>query len=308
VQVLYGDGLADSDLGVGAPLVLALIRLQFPDIDPHNVSLLGEGCDSRAFDVDGRWVFRFPKRADVEQQLLLESRVLPVLANASPLPLPLFRFHGRPSEMFPWHFVGYPKLPGVPGIQLSAAEFPLERWAPAVGRFLSWLHRFPVEDARLLELEERPVADLIEEVRRDALDDFHVVGRAPQAGQWKAFFETGLPTSALNPLPSVVVHSDLAVEHILFDPATGEVTGIIDWTEIALGDPSVDLACFYHWGGAPAVASALAHYDGRCDGGVLARARFLAACRAVGDVAYGSRTGRSEYVEAGMRALRFCVR
>ena len=189
--------MADSDLVVGAPLVRALIRLQFPDIAPHNVSLLGEGCDSQAFDVDGRWVFRFPKRADVDQQLLLESRVLPVLAKTSPLPLPAFRFHGRPSAMFPYHFVGYPKLPGVPGIELGATGFSIERWVPAVGRFLSWLHRFPVEDVALLGVKEQPVGDLIEEVRRDALDDLHLLDFKPEATreQWKPYFDAGLPSS-----------------------------------------------------------------------------------------------------------------
>ncbi len=149
---------------LSATQVAAIIRSQFPEVDPSRIALLGEGCDSWAFEVDGRWVFRFPKRADVEQQLLVESRVLPVLAAHSPLPLPVFRFHGRPSGAFPRRFVGYPKLPGIPGIQLEAQALPFEKWAPVMGRFLSWLHRYPVGVARRLGVEEQDVTDLIDEV------------------------------------------------------------------------------------------------------------------------------------------------
>ena len=38
-----------------------------------------------------------------------------------------------------------------------------------------------------------------------------------------------------------------------------------------------------------------------------AELRFLAACRGVGDVAFGLKTGRGEYIEAGRRALDLCL-
>ena len=31
-------------------------------------------------------------------------------------------------------------------------------------------------------------------------------------------------------------------------PARGQVTGIIDWSEMALSDPGIDLAALYYWG------------------------------------------------------------
>src|SRR5690242_9804379 len=90
--------------------VAEIIRRQFPDVSIASVSYLGEGCDSSTFDVNSQWVFRFPKRGDVEQQLLLEFRVLPLLASHSPIPLPAFCFHGHPSAVFPRHFGGYPRM------------------------------------------------------------------------------------------------------------------------------------------------------------------------------------------------------
>jgi aminoglycoside phosphotransferase (APT) family kinase protein len=290
--------------------VAATVREQFPDVCPGRVSYLGEGCDSWAFDVDDRWVFRFPKRADVEQQLLLEARVLPVLAARSTLALPDFCFLGRPSAGFARHFGGYPKIPGVPAIRVDAGRAPLGEWARTLARFLSWLHAVPVDEAKRLGLTHEPIAPLIEEVRADALAEFECLNQvAPEAPleAWLACLTDGPPRPAARSSSPVVAHRDLAAEHVLCDPESLRLTGIIDWSEIAISDGLVDVAGLFHWGGEPLVDAVLASYDGPLDRSGLRDARFLAACRGVADVAFGLDTSRREYVDAGIRALTLCL-
>lgn len=267
--------LADTHLD--AAQVASLIRLQFPDLSPPTVAHLGEGCDSTAFEVNGQWVFRFPKRADVDHQLAIESRILPVLAEQSPLPIPVFCFHGQPSAIFPYHFVGYRKLPGVPAIQIDTRAMPFENWTLAMGRFLSWLHRFPVSDAAGLGVPRQDVTALLDEVRADALADFELlqdIAEAAPLDEWHAYFERGYQPQASAPLAPVLVHCDLAAEHVLYDLTRQELTGVIDWSEIAISDPAVDLAGFFHWGGQPCIAAVLSAYVGTIDEDVLGRARF----------------------------------
>ena len=100
-----------EDAKLDAAQVTSILQSQFSDLAPARVVFLGEGCDSFAFEVNDDWVFRFPKRDDVARQLAIESRVLPVLAARSPLRLPVFSFHGRPSDAFPFPFAGYRKIP-----------------------------------------------------------------------------------------------------------------------------------------------------------------------------------------------------
>jgi Phosphotransferase enzyme family len=177
--------------------VADIIQQQFPDLAPVSVRHLGEGYDSTAFEVRAlgiQWVFRFPKRDEVEQQLLLEIRVLPVLAQQSPIPLPSFRFHGKPSATFPRNFGGYAKLAGVPGIGLDPATLPFKTLAPELGRFLSWLHAFPAGEAARLGVQTVDGASFIDEVRADALDDFQNVSRiAPDAPveRWHGYLKNG---------------------------------------------------------------------------------------------------------------------
>jgi aminoglycoside phosphotransferase (APT) family kinase protein len=263
-----------------------------------------------AFDVDGRWVFRFPRRADVAEGLVVEGRLLDLLAGGSPLPLPAFTFHGAASDAFPFAFCGYARLPGVPGIQFDAPAMPADAWT-TMGRFLSWLHRVPVEDAERAGVPPHDTGALLDEVRTDALDGFHLVARvAPGAplDRWRAFFADDPPEAAPATAASVLAHHDLSGEHILCDPATRRVTGVIDWADAAIADVSVDLAAFLHWGGQACLDAVLAAYDGSVGEAVLRRARYLAACRGVGDVAFGLEYDRPEYVRAGVRALSRCVR
>jgi aminoglycoside phosphotransferase (APT) family kinase protein len=299
-----------DDARLDAEQVTSIIRLQFPAVTMATVAHLGEGCDSMAFEVDGQWVFRFPKRAEVDQQLAIESRILPVLAKQSPLPIPEICFHGQPSEAFPYHFVGYPKLSGVPAIQVDPQAMPYDKWAPTMGRFLSWLHGFPVSKAARRGVPRQDVVALLEEVRIDALDDFELLSQVTEDApleEWHAYFKKGYHSSSPELRTPVLVHRDLAAEHVLCDPASQELTGIIDWSEIAISDVSADLAAFFHWGGEPCVDAVSSAYAGKIDEGVLGRGRFLAACRGVGDVAFGLQTGRQEYIQSGTRALHFCL-
>src|SRR5215472_15969254 len=179
--------------------VAEIIHEQFPGLPVSSVSYLGEGCDSVAFEVNSQLVFRFPKQDDVEQQLLLELRLLPLTTEYSPIPLPAFCFHGCPSVGFPRYFGGYPKLPGFPAIQLRPETTPFSNWAPILAGFLSWLHGFPVRTAEQMGVPRREVMSLIEEVRGDAIEDFGRLAKvAPDAPleEWFVYLKGGLPSSA----------------------------------------------------------------------------------------------------------------
>jgi aminoglycoside phosphotransferase (APT) family kinase protein len=284
-----------------------LIERQFPALRPVTAVDLGEGCDSVAVDVNGRFVFRFPKRADVEQQLAIEARILPVLARTSPVAIPVFEFFGEPSADFPRRFVGYPKLPGHPALHDDVAAGPPLHLAPAIGGFLSWLHAFPLDEAEALGVPGQSLDALIGEIRTDALDDLHVVREvAPEApiDAVRRYLHEAPPHSAAQP---VLVHNDFAAEHVLVDDDCRQVTGVIDWSDIAISDPAVDFAGLFHWGGDAFADAVLAAYSGRVDDPTLARARFMAVCRGVGDIAFGRGFGKAEYIRAGLRALIRCL-
>ena len=280
-----------------AELATTIIEAQFPELAPASVVFLGEGFDSCAFEVNGAWVFRFPKREDVEEQMRIEARLLPELAPHLPLPVPSFSFYGR-------SFAGYRKLAGTPAIRLP--DLPLLPLAQPLGRFLRALHSFPVDAALRLGVPARPLDSYLGELRTEALEDFGLVSEvAPDAplDRWYAYLTAGAGPDAS--ARQVLTHHDLAAEHVLLDEGT--LTGVIDWGDVAVSDRAADFAGVFHWGGDHFVDSVLAEYGDTVQGGELARARFMAAYRGVADVKFGRETGRPEYVQAGIRALSLVV-
>ncbi len=291
--------------GITADIARQLLQAQFPRLAPHRVEYLGEGSDSVAFDVNDSWIFRFPKRRYVEAQLLIETAILPVLAPSLPVAVPAFRFHGQPGGGFPFHFAGYAKLPGKGADEFDRTENLLATMSPALGTFLSRLHAFPVVEATRLGVRTEH-HDSIQEIRASALDQFARV-RTVAAGapleRWYAYLRDGADALAPSRAHPVLVHNDLSAEHMLLDAASGQLTGIIDWGDIAIGDAAVDFAGLLHWGGESFLRAVLIAYGETTSAGFLARVRYLAACRAVRDVALGVETGRHDLVSSGLLTI-----
>jgi aminoglycoside phosphotransferase (APT) family kinase protein len=293
---------------VDPSFVSALLESQFPELAPVRARWLGEGCDSIAFEVNGRWVFRFPKSDDTVRQHEIEWAMLPLLSRRLAIAVPQVRFHGRPSPVFSRPFIGYPKLPGDPVIRLAQADVPFDVVLEPVAQFLSDLHAFPVGEAMRCGVPVQALTVLIDEIRLDALDELprilEIVPDAP-VDDWRTFMDAGVScTSAHSP---TLIHNDFAAEHILFDVQTQQVTGVIDWSDMAIGDPIADFAGLFHWGGEPFAEAVLRHYTGRVEAQHLDCARYMAACRGAMDVALGLDYRRPEYVAAGLRALRLSI-
>jgi aminoglycoside phosphotransferase (APT) family kinase protein len=285
-----------------------VIATQFPQLAPADVRPLGEGCDSVAFEVNGEWVFRFPKSEETAAQFAVEARLLSRIAPRLPLPVPVFLFSGEPSAVFPRAFCGYRKLPGEPAIRLPPADVPFGSLAIPIARFLIALHAVPIEIAIEAGVPRQPLREAVEELRDEALADLSRVGEADAAAPvevWRAFLDAAPDGGRAR--GAVLLHNDFAAEHLLFDSASRAITGVIDWSDVAIGDPAFDFAGLFHWGGAAFARAVAAAYEPPLDEDALILARYLGACRGAMDVAFGLEHSRTEYVTAGLRALDLCA-
>ena len=73
----------------------------------------------------------------------------------------------------------------------------------------------------------------------------------------EAFLEAPPPAGRWAPVFS---HNDLGIEHVLVDPGTWTVTGVIDWSDAAIVDPAVDFGLLYRDLGPAATHAALGSY------------------------------------------------
>ncbi len=83
------------------------------------------------------------------------------------------------------------------------------------------------------------------------------------------------------PGPPRFIHKDFSLRHILIDSETGRLNGIIDWSDVALGDPALDFVSLVLWRGWDFTDSVIRLYRPALDHGFRDRLRFLARTLAV---------------------------
>ena len=274
--------------------VRELVGRRLPGWRVEGVELIGAGMDNTAYVVNGDIVVRFAKDV-AAAQVEREARLLEVVAGISPLavPEPLFV---EPDE----GCLAYRMVRGIPLIEPDAPYDGL-LVAEQLGAFLAALHSAPAEAFDGLVAPDVVLGDWLEE----AAETFEAVRDQVPGSRRPAIsgFLAADPPAELNSL--VFSHNDLGIEHVMVDPASGAVTGVIDWTDAALVDPANDFGLIYRDLGPDALAAALAQYGSAATDQLVDRAMFYARCSVFEDLAFGLETGRTRYTDKCLRALHW---
>lgn len=272
--------------GHRASAVRALLAAHLPDRRVSSVVLLGEGEDNTAYEIDGELVVRFGREPEPRLRasaVAREARLLSAVAALSPVPVP------APVFVDPGHgCLAYRRLPGRRLLDLPAAERAAlaPDLAPALGAFLTALHGAPVAAmAELAPRDDHPPEAWLAEAREAHHQTAHLIPERHSAPV-EAFLAAPPPPAGDD---AAFAHNDLGAEHVLADPASRALTGVIDWTDAAITDPSRDFARLYRDLGPAALRGALRHYPSprTADPGFHARIAFFARCTALEDLAYG---------------------
>ena len=230
---------------------------------------VGEGWDNEAYLVDDAWIFRFPRNAEQVPWVEREIAVMRVVSGALGPLVPRFEKIGRPSDLFPYSFVGYRRIDGV-----GADTFELpdphglacdiaDAYARVHAIDPSRIPRTPDgwedetwHDWRIHDPED--VDDLTDVVPLSVRD-----AAAP--------FITGSVEPPSVPRDRCVVHNDIGADHVLVDAATGRLTGLIDWADVMVGDPVLDFVGLIQVGGWDFVRDVLSQYTRATDAGFFER-------------------------------------
>lgn len=290
---------------IHATLARTLIETQFPELAPANSELLGAGWDNTAYLVNGGIVFRFPRRQIAVPLLEVERRLLPGIASHLPLPVPIPQFHGQPDERFPWPFTGYQFLPGRTASAASLDDSQRIRAAEPLARFLRALHGLPVEEMRAcgappdtlgrLEVARRAARS------RERLNKLALLGLVENAEEIAAWLKAAREPKA--PPRLALVHGDFYAAHLLVDDAK-RPCGVIDWGDVHLGEPALDLALVFGFLPPLGRTSFEATY-GAIDDESGRLARFKALEIALALMLYGCEAAKPDLLQEGQMALRY---
>ncbi|MFC6750475.1 phosphotransferase family protein [Deinococcus aquaticus] len=148
---------------------------------------------------------------------------------------------GTASPLVPEGFSVARRVPGRSGLGVAVTD-PVALGGE-LGRWLADLHALnPHESGLTVDLDPSG-----HDWRDAALDDLEAaaeVGVLPGADAWAARVRDIPDLRKVMPVP---IHGDFAAEHVSLD-GQGRLSGVLDWSDAALGDPARDLAGLIHWG------------------------------------------------------------
>jgi aminoglycoside phosphotransferase (APT) family kinase protein len=224
-----------------------------------------------------------------------EARLLPAVAPRLPLPVPIPTRLGRPSSAFRWPFVGYAFVEGQTDCRVRLDEQDRIAAAEPLGQFLAALHAIPVDEVVALGVGGDSIGrlDLTTRVPR-ALE---VMARIPRealgvdARMLRGLIESSASIRA--PAAHVLAHGDLYVRHLLVDPQR-RLCGVIDWGDLHVGNPAVDLSVAHAFLPPAARSAFMRAYGRRVPAPTWWLARFRALFSALCILDYGRQTGDAD--------------
>lgn len=249
-----------DEVPIGPDLVTALLTEQHPDLAGRPLGRRYAGWDMAMYPLGDDLAVRLPRRATAVGSMATELRWVRTLGAAWTFPTQQVVRVGEPGAGYPWPWAVVTWLPGV-----TAAEVPLHASAgPELGRALAQVHTPAAPDApynteQSVPLVERAagVARSLGRVAADAASRGLVLDRERAERLWADALAAPVD------VPRTWIHADLHPHNLV--SVDGRFGGVLDWADIAEGDPATDLG--YLWLALPAagVRAAFDAYGGVSD-------------------------------------------
>jgi aminoglycoside phosphotransferase (APT) family kinase protein len=223
------------EVDVTVDVVRALLADQHPDFAALPIVHVEDGWDNAMFRLGDDLALRMPRRAAGGLLILTEQRWLPQLAPSLPLSTPVPVRVGEPGRGYPFGWSVVPWLEGEP----SDLAPPDADQGEVLAGFLAALHRPAPADA-----PHNPYRGSVALAdRAEAFEQRHAeaAGRGPLDPALRRCWDAGL--AAPIDAPRSWFHGDLHGRNVLVKD--GRLAGVIDWGDMAAGDPACDLAAIW---------------------------------------------------------------
>ena len=216
-----------------------IINYEFPKFNISTIKKIGEGDNSKAFLINQNYIFRFPKREVVKQNLKKEIAVLAKIRSLLNLEIPNFNFISKEIN-----FVGYKSISGeflTIKIYNSLEKELQSQIQKSLAGFLSQLHNIDLTILTDCELE---TMNYKEEYSNDFKSTQKLIFPNISTKYRKIItqlFTTYLDNQKNFEYRPALIHNDFSTDHILFEISSNKISGIIDFGDLAIGDPDYDL-------------------------------------------------------------------
>ena len=222
---------------------------------------------------------------------------------------------GRPSADYPRPFAGYRFIAGRELCQAAPPADRRTRLAEELGKFLGSLHAISAAEASHLGAPTDNLGRL--NIKRRSEQTREQLLKAAEQGlidyptRWERLLDKLLSVCP-EPRRACVVHGDLYSRHVIVEATEScqhedaRLAGIIDWGDVHVGDPAIDLSCAWSLFDVHGRQQLLRAY-GPVDSGTLTLARFRALAHSAICLVYGREAQLPELELASKDALHWLL-
>jgi aminoglycoside phosphotransferase (APT) family kinase protein len=271
-----------------------LIAALFPQLELTAFEPIPGGWTCDTYRVDDEWIVQLPRSRPAEDRLRLQIEVLPELAREVSASVPDPQLVSLDPVC-----MGYRSLAGGP----CDARGDRGVWPERLGRFLYDLHLVPPELVGMRATS----AEAVRASQHEAWTRLRAAAEPYLAGDEERRWVSGeiervFDDDAAWRFAPCLTHGDLGPEHVLVTDG-GDLSGVLDWEEVGVGDPAIDFAWWLH--AMPAVGErALAAYGGVPDAGFVERARLAFVVMPLYELGYGLESHQPAFVRTGLAGFR----
>ena len=276
----------------------------FPGFRVRRSTLILSGWDNIVLDVNGEYIFRFPRFRESEKNLRKEIRLLPVLSKYLSTRIPKYEFVWKGNRGSPHWFAGYRRIDGIPVTIGAFRKAWTRKLAVDLGGFLNELHSREIPRSKLKDVPLYKPKDWVKLhrllYRRVKRIVYPILDRDTRR-LTEAFWERLLEESRDVAFDPTLIHGDLTDRNILFDPRRQKLTGILDWSGPLFSDPAYDFAGLYEIN--PTLGEKTLEEYNREKSGFTSRIPWYLNTMAFDEIVWGVTQNSEEYKTKGLRHL-----
>lgn len=233
--------------------LLSIIKKQFPQVSKDRIHFLDDGWDHYVYVIDDKTAFRFPRTKEHGQKDKVETKFFESFASKSPVRVQNMKLFTDAETGIRYQM--YDFIPGerfTRDLAKTLSFKELSDIAKSLGQFLTVLHSYSIDTAKQLGMEgivsPLDYVDYWEDFLKKEIEPnmFHYFSEDEK--EWiKNVFNEYITAVRKHPFEVKVTHFDLLPEHILIDPVSHTLSGIIDFS-LRISDPAYDFSYFDRYG------------------------------------------------------------
>lgn len=279
---------------------IEIIKEKNPGLTIEEYSFNKEGQNNDVVIINDDFVFKFPKYSDGIEKLKREAYILNILKSHISLDIPKPIYNNFDSFEIGCLYSGYKMIRGVSFKQDIFHNIQRKNFiAKQLAIFLKELHSIPLEEICNYKLNVidgySEWVSLFEKIQKKLFPFMNKESQDSVSENFNSFFEKNFN------LNKTLIHGDFGPSNIIFDSNNQTISGIIDFNEVSIGDPAMDIASLIGPFGYGEDFVRLFESIYPNIEALLDRARFYASTFALQEALFGIEVGDKEAFDAGIK-------